>query len=363
MIPLKYFVPLLLVILLSGCAANQVQRLNGNDTVVVVEENSEDDTRYNNLFSGKQTYPVTCEGDCYPAIPTVVCDKPAEQCQFTGNQHAPAINAGFNVRWLGHASFLIQTDDGTSVLIDPVSEQFDWPVDWAFRLTNGFFRNLPAWPSAQEIEQVDAIMYSHIHYDHFNKADISQIGNQPDYLVPLGFASHFPTDGYRIWEMSWYASHEINDITVHFVPAHHFSSRIWVPYVYEDNDKTLWGGWVLENNGKRLFFAGDTGYSAHFKQIQQRYGDMDICLIPIASYYHAEHGDWYRHVHTTPEDALVAASELGCKVMIPWGYGNASWKMGDHSSHSALLRLLHMHDKLDSNVPLYILNEGEQVSL
>jgi L-ascorbate metabolism protein UlaG (beta-lactamase superfamily) len=162
--------------------------------------------------------------------------------------------------------------------------------------------------------------------------------------------------------MAWYSHKALGELTLNFVPAHHFSNRILVPYLYEDNDKTLWGGWVIEHEGQRIFFAGDTGYSEHFKNIQQRYGDMDVCLMPIASYFHKESGAWYRYVHTTPEDALVAAKELNCKVMIPWGYGNASWKMGDHSSHSALLRLLHMHKKMGSQVPLHILNEGEEVS-
>ena len=61
--------------------------------------------------------------------------------------------------------------------------------------------------------------------------------------------------------------------------------------------------------------------------------------------------------------ALVAAGDLGCKVMIPWGYGNASWQMGDISSHSPLLRLLHMQQQLQSTVPLLILNEGDSVAL
>ncbi|MEM7388600.1 MAG: MBL fold metallo-hydrolase, partial [Pseudomonadota bacterium] len=160
-----------------------------------------------------------------------------------------------------------------------------------------------------------------------------------------------------------YASTQINDLTIHALPAHHFSSRIMVPFIYDDHNKDLWNGWLLEQNGRTLFFAGDTGYSKHFQDINQKYGEIDVCLMPIASYYHEENGKWYRYVHTTPEDSLNAAEELNCKVMIPWGYGNSSWQMGDHSSHSALLRLLHMQKQMYSQVPLYILNEGEQVSL
>ena len=42
----------------------------------------------------------------------------------------------------------------------------------------------------------------------------------------------------------------------------------------------------------------------------------------------------------TPEDAVTAANDLRCKVIIPWGYGNAGWGMGDKSSHAPLLRFL-----------------------
>ena len=353
----------LLLTTLTGCAANHVSRLDGEGTTIKHSTREGQQQRFTNLFTGKHDYPVTCSADCYPPHPQVVCEQPAENCQYTGPQRPAISDSGFTVRWLGHASFLIQTANNTSLLLDPVSDQFDWPVDWAFRLSDGFFRNPPAWPNDKELQQVDAVLYSHVHYDHFNKADINALGTQPHYLVPLNFAEHFPSGGYHITEMAWFANTPLNDLTIHFVPANHFSSRIWVPYLYEDQNKTLWGGWIIEQGGKRLFFAGDTGYSPHFKQIQQRYGDMDVCLLPIASYYHPQDGDWYRYVHTTPEDALIAAQELGCKVMIPWGYGNASWKMGDISSHSPLLRLLHMQQEMNATTPLLILNEGDEVAL
>lgn len=103
-------------------------------------------------------------------------------------------------------------------------------------------------------------MYSHIHYDHFNKDDIAKIGAVPMYLTPLGFAEQFPENGYKVTEMAWYASKNIGEVTAQFVPAHHFSSRIWVPFFHEDHNATLWGGWLLEHNDKTLFVTGDTGY-------------------------------------------------------------------------------------------------------
>ena len=349
---------------LAACSTNNnINVIAGQDSVTPIHESGERKDRYHNLYMGEKTYPVTCETDCYPKHPNVICETTAENCTYNAEQLNPHLNLGFNIRWLGHAGFLIRTPSGQHVVFDPVKEQFDSPVDLAFKLASGFYRKPGDWLSKTELENVDAVMYSHIHYDHFNKSDIEEIGSKPRYLAPLGMADNFPNAGLNISEMAWYAKTKIDDLTIHALPAHHFSSRILVPFIYEDNDKDLWNGWLLEQNGKTLFFAGDTGYSKHFKDIQHNYGGIDICLMPIASYYSEDNPKWYRYVHTTPEDALTAAQELNCKVMIPWGYGNSSWKMGDRTSHSALLRLLHMHKTMKSSVPLYILNEGGTIKL
>ena len=239
----------------TGCASvNTIERIEQADSVVKYQKNS-DQPRFSNLYPGEKTYPETCEENCYPASPLLACESPAENCRFTGRQSPPALNTGFNIRWLGHASFYIESPDGSRLLFDPVSGQFDWPVNWAFRLKEGFNRKQGDWPSKAEVADTDAVLYSHIHYDHFNKDDIGQIGNNSQYFVPLGFAEHFPEDGYHINEMTWFSSKSLGELNIHFVPAHHFSSRIWVPFLYEDNNTALWGGWVLEHKGKTPVFC------------------------------------------------------------------------------------------------------------
>ncbi|PAJ75298.1 Zn-dependent hydrolase [Pseudoalteromonas sp. NBT06-2] len=352
----------LILLGLTACSTNNnVETLIPNDAVVKYTDIEGYQDRYTNLYGNFSDYLVTCEAGCYPVTPLIQCESKMQDCEYRGTNPQLNLETGFDIKWLGHASFIINTSNGQQFLFDPVSAQFDWPVNWAFRLSEGFNRN-PAMPISIDIlTKTTAVMYSHIHYDHFNKDDIVKIGSEPKFLTPLGFAKQFPDNGFDISEMAWYASKKLGEVKAHFVPAHHFSSRIWVPYLYEDHNATLWGGWVLEHNDKKLFFAGDTGYSPHFKDIQQKYGDIDVCLMPIASYFNKEDPKWYRKVHTTPEDALQAAKDLNCKVMIPWGYGNSSWMMGDHTSHSALFRLLHMQKKLKSNIPLYVLNEGEHI--
>lgn len=350
-------------LLLSACSTpNSVQRQVGEQAVIEQVAEGENQGMYRNLYRPKKgypDYPVTCDGDCYPAHPAVACKAPAQDCQYTGVQRAPELKTGYNLQWLGHASFLVNTPDGQQLLFDPVFGQFDWPVSWAQHLAGIIKRPYTPILSAEQLAATDAVLYSHLHYDHFSHASIAQIGTGATYYLPLGMAAYMPKGGYNIVEQAWYSHSQQNELNIHLMPAHHFNSR----KLFNDDNRALWGGWLLEHGGKTLFFAGDTGYSNHFKDIQQRYGDIDICLLPIASYHHEKDGDWYRYVHTTPEDALVAAAELGCKVMIPWGYGNASWQMGDISSHSPLLRLLHMQQQLDSQVPLLVLNEGDSVAL
>ncbi|TMP31846.1 Zn-dependent hydrolase [Pseudoalteromonas rubra] len=346
---------------LGACTANQVAVEQSDQTVVKYKTSEGYTDRFANLYKQPETYPYTCEEACYPDTPLIQCQGDMEQCQYIGDRPDIVPELGFYVKWLGHASFLLTMPDGQQVLVDPVSEQFDWPIDVGFKLTGGFYRTEPDWPSEPELDQLSAVVYSHIHYDHFNKSDIDTLGTGPTYYTPLGFADYFSDGGYKIQEMAWYASAQNQGLTVHFVPAHHFSSRIIVPYITEDNDATLWGGWLFEFEGKTLFYAGDTGYSQHFRDIQQRYGNIDVCLLPIASYHHDEYAKWYRNVHLTPEDMLAAANDLNCKQVVPWGYGNMSWKMGDLTSHSALFRLLHVKQAIAPQQPLYILNEGESV--
>ena len=346
------------MLLLNACSTPNIVRLNKTPEYTTNAAVDGKKNRYSNLYRGKQHYPQSCNKNCYPAHPEVLCETEAQNCHFTGAQQAPTLNTGFTIQWLGHASFNVQTPDGQQLLFDPVTGQFDWPVNWAAFFV-GTHRKQPATWDTVNLAETDAVLISHLHYDHFSHTTIEQIGNDVPYYVPVGMAGYMPQGGYRVIENGWYSSDTLGETLLTLVPAHHFNSR----YLTDDFNRAMWGGWLVQHGEHKLFFAGDTGYSPHFKDIQQKYGDIDICLLPIASYFHETDGDWYRHVHTTPEDALTAAQDLGCKLMIPWGYGNASWQMGDHSSHSPLLRLLHMQQQLNSTVPLLILNEGDSVAL
>lgn len=56
-----------------------------------------------------------------------------------------------------------------------------------------------------------------------------------------------------------------------------------------------------------MFFAGDTGYAGHFKQIHTRYGAPRVALLPIGAY---EPRKLMSYVHMNPQDAVHAHLDL-----------------------------------------------------
>src|SRR6185369_8902323 len=83
--------------------------------------------------------------------------------------NAPA--SGLRITWIGHSSLLIEID-GKRILTDPV-----WSDRASFSSFIGpkrFFQ--PPFPLDQ-LPRLDAIILSHDHYDHLDKAAIKQLAN------------------------------------------------------------------------------------------------------------------------------------------------------------------------------------------
>jgi L-ascorbate metabolism protein UlaG (beta-lactamase superfamily) len=52
-----------------------------------------------------------------------------------------------------------------------------------------------------------------------------------------------------------------------------------------DKNYRLWGGFVIEApSGKKVFYAGDTGYCGIFKELGHIFKGYDLSIIPIGAY-------------------------------------------------------------------------------
>jgi Beta-lactamase superfamily domain len=123
---------------------------------------------------------------------------------------------------------------------------------------------------------------------------------------PIGFKD--------VRELDWWDEIQFNDtLNVTFVPAQHFSARGLF-----DRQKSLWGGYMIESRGRRVYFAGDTGYSTHFSDIRNRLGSPDIAMLGIGAY----EPRWFmKPIHMNPAEAVCAHRDLGSKQSIGMHFG------------------------------------------
>src|SRR5262249_43033004 len=105
----------------------------------------------------------------------------------------------------------------------------------------------------------------------------------------------------------------VGGLTLTFVPAQHWGARsLW------DQNRRLWGGWVVAGLSKRLYFAGDTGYWEGLAEIGRRLGPFDLAAVPIGAYLPRER---MRLSQMTPEEAVRLFGDLGGRrfMGIHWG--------------------------------------------
>lgn len=225
--------------------------------------------------------------------------------------------SGVRATWLGHASVLLEMA-GRRIVTDPAFSQRCSPFDFVGPVR---FAQLPF--AVTEVPAIDVVVISHDHYDHLDMPTIQALaGRGARFVVPLGIGAHLerwgvPAD--RIVDLDWYESWEQFGMTFTATPARHYSGRGLF-----DSDHTLWASWVIAGPEQRVFFSGDTGYSAEFRKIGENFGPFDLTLIKIG----ASDPTW-REIHMSPEEAVQTHQDLRGKLLLPIHWG--TWNLAYHA--------------------------------
>ena len=200
---------------------------------------------------------------------------------------------GLEITWYGHSTFVVQTPNGTRIMIDP------------------WLKDNPACPAALKSDPgpVDVILITHPHFDHVDEADLVPLAKANDSTV----VAIIETAGWvrslgvtNIIEMNIGGTVEIADSRVHMTHAAHSAG-------IRDGDGYRYGGvatgFVVEApDGFGIYFAGDTAAFSDMTLIGKLL-EPDIAVLPI--------GD---RVTMGPRSAAEAIRMLGVGTVIPFHY-------------------------------------------
>jgi len=217
-----------------------------------------------------------------------------------------------DTRWtfVNHATWLIQVD-GVNILTDPIWSKNAGPTSWL-----GPKRVREPGIRFEDLPPIHAVLLSHNHYDHMDIATLQRLETRdhPLFIVGLGNKTFLEKFGLQhVQELDWWQSTSIVATTIHFVPSHHWSRRGW-----DDTNKTLWGGYVIQGKMQTFYFSGDTGYGPHFKTIHAHFPSIDVAFLPIGAY----EPRWFmKDSHVDPAEAVQAHLDLHAKRSFGMHFG------------------------------------------
>lgn len=238
-----------------------------------------------------------------------------------------------------HACHLIQIGDQT-VLTDP----------WFSQKT--FYH--PGEPIAfqpEELPHLDAVVISHEHYDH---CDLNAFRRYADKDVPMivagpvvemakkvGFTNVTPLEA---WE-----STQVGDLTVNAAPGEHG--------VYEVT-------YMITGGGRSVYFAGDTLLMPEHRTLTDRFGPIDVALLPVNGLHVRMAGN--KQVVMNAEEAAELTSVLRPAMAVPQHYAFTGGRIGDKlflKSDKDPSLFVNAARRLVPDVPVTVIRPGERLTV
>jgi L-ascorbate metabolism protein UlaG (beta-lactamase superfamily) len=222
------------------------------------------------------------------------------------------------VTLVNHSTVLLQQcveQCGLNILTDPIWSERTSPFSWI-----GPRRRRKPGVRLEDLPPIGAVLLSHNHYDHMDLPTLRRLvaRGASSFVVPTGCARLLRQHNIGpAHELDWGQSVSLGGVTIHCVPARHFSSRtLW------DRNATLWCGYVIETQDGLIYFAGDTAFGPHFARIREMFGEkpapLRLALLPIGAY----EPRWFMSpVHMDPEEAVQAHEILDAKTSIAIHHG------------------------------------------
>ncbi|MGA3160074.1 MAG: MBL fold metallo-hydrolase [Terracidiphilus sp.] len=163
------------------------------------------------------------------------------------------------VTMIGHSTVLIETA-GKKILTDPYFGTWGNPA---------YKRIAPPSKTREEMANVDLVLVSHNHWDHTDSSYFRVLGSNVPVVAPRAAAwitrakGAKNVIGLRRWE-----KRQFDSVAVTATPALHMG---------------LPGGFVIEAEGKSIYFAGDTYLGGFMKEIGAKFS-LELALMPVTTF-------------------------------------------------------------------------------
>ena len=212
-------------------------------------------------------------------------------------------DTGLHATWLGHSTVLLKVD-GTTILTDPV---FSDRIGLSFGpMTVGLKRLVAAAAPLNRLPEVDLILLSHAHMDHFDIPTLRLLENPHTTVVTAAQTSDLlRVRRYReVREMRWGQQARVGAVGIRAIEVKHWGARM------RTDTYRGYNGYLLEVGRYRILFGGDTAATTAFREVRAA-KPVDLAIMPIGAY-----NPWI-HAHCTPEQAWRMGNDAGAERFIP----------------------------------------------
>ena len=244
------------------------------------------------------------------------------------------------ITWLGHSTVLLDLD-GTRLLTDPVLRP---------RLLH--LRRAVAPPQRDALANVDAVLVSHLHYDHLDFASLRRLDKRTRIVVPAGAGRLVAERGFAdVVELGEGDERRVGNVTVRATHAEHDGGR--GPFGVQASAV----GYVVTGSSS-VYFAGDTDL---FEAMDGLAPALDVALLPIAGW-----GPRLPAGHLDPRGAAEALVRLRSRIAVPihWGtYRRIGLSRDRDALRSPAESFVRFAGELAPDVDVRVLAVGETLTL
>ncbi|MEO8129236.1 MAG: MBL fold metallo-hydrolase [Bryobacteraceae bacterium] len=210
---------------------------------------------------------------------------------------------GLHVAWLGHSTALIKID-GFTIITDPV---FSDRAGVNLGVTTLGVKRLVA-PALEisDLPEVDLILLSHAHMDHFDLPSLRRLeSKQVDVITAAQTSDLLRVTKYKsVSELKWSESKQVGPANIRGLEVNHWGARVRTDTFRGFN------GYLLQVGRYRVLFAGDTANTDKLRGVAGS-ASVDLAIMPIGAY-----NPWI-HYHCNPEQAWRMTQEARAEHVLP----------------------------------------------